>query len=273
MAATSDAPSDKPAVCRVIGIPLAITDYSRAVDQLRRWASKGDRAYIAGAAASHCVTTGRHDPEFGAALETFDMVTPDGMPLVWVMNRSLSEPLKDRVYGPTLMLRTLESVQNDPLSHAFVGGSQEMLDGLRAKLAERFPNLKIAFMYSPPFGPWPSAEDDQIVEKIKESGARYVWVGLGCPKQEFWLARNKHRLPAGVHVSVGAAFAFHAGRVKQAPLWMQKRGLEWLFRLVTEPGRLWKRYLVYNSLFIYYVARDAILGAPRPDQMAKAGAS
>src|SRR2546426_451773 len=119
-------------------------------------------------------------------------------------------------------------------------------------LAAAFPKLQIAGAYSPPFGEWSEAEDLKIVERIAQSRADFVWVGLGCPKQEFWIARNKARLPAAVYSAVGAAFAFHAGRVKQAPAWLQRIGMEWAFRLAAEPRRLWRRYLGYNSLFVFY---------------------
>ncbi len=258
MTATNE--ETQPPVCRVIGVPLAATDYAGAIELAKRWAGEADRPRLIEAAASHCVTTARHDPDFQRALDRFDLIVPDGMPLVWVMNRTLERPLKDRVYGPTLMLRCLEATQGEPWSHALVGGSDELLAELQQKLLQKFPALRIALAYSPPYGQWPAAEDEKIIELIRRSGAQFVWIGLGCPKQEFWLARNKDRLPQGVHFGVGAAFAFHAGRVRQAPAWMQKRGLEWLYRVLTEPGRLWRRYLVYNSLFIYYVIHDGLFG-------------
>ncbi len=118
--------------------------------------------------------------------------------------------------------------------------------------------MSVAGSYSPPFGNWDATEDQRILDRIKASGARFIWVGLGCPKQELWLARLKTRLPPAVYCAVGAAFAFHAGRVRQAPLWMQSAGLEWAFRFATEPRRLWKRYLLYNALFIYYLLREAL---------------
>ena len=121
----------------------------------------------------------------------------------------------------------------------------------------------IAGSYAPPFPPWPADEEDRIVARVRDSGARFVWVGLGCPRQELWISRNLDRLPAAVYFGIGAAFAFHAGRVRQAPAWLQRAGLEWTFRLVMEPRRLWRRYVVYNSLFVFYSVVDAWRGRRR----------
>lgn len=242
--------------CQVLGTPLAVTDYSGAVEQVREWAQRADAPYCVAAANTHVVTLGRTEPRFREALDRCDLILPDGMPLVWVMNRSLGEPLIDRVYGPTFMLRCLEATQGAPWKHLFIGGSEELLGALEAKLKERFPALQMAQSYSPPFGQWPADEDERIVAHIRESGAQFVWLGLGCPKQEYWIAKNKDRFPPGIYLAVGAAFAFHACRVKQAPLWIQRIGMEWLFRLLAEPRRLWRRYFVFNSLFLWYLARD-----------------
>jgi N-acetylglucosaminyldiphosphoundecaprenol N-acetyl-beta-D-mannosaminyltransferase len=157
------------------------------------------------------------------------------------------------------MLRCLEASAGNDGAHFLLGGSQELLDALQAALRAKFPRLQIAGVYAPPFGAWPTEEDARIIARIAASGARFVWVGLGCPKQEHWIARNKARLPAAVYCGVGAAFAFHAGRVRQAPAWVQNAGLEWLFRLLAEPRRLWRRYIVFNTLFLFYLAKDALI--------------
>ena len=240
----------------VLGAPLAVTDYAGAVAQALAWAAGAEAPRLIAAANTHLITLTRRDPAFGAAMQRFDLLLPDGMPLVWVMNRSLAEPLRDRVYGPTFMLRCLEATQGGPWSHLFIGGSEPMLDALRTRLLARFPALRIAGAYSPPFGEWSAEEHERILEIIRASSAQFVWIGLGCPKQELWLARHRGRLPARVYGAVGAAFAFHAGLVRQAPPWMQRAGLEWLFRLLAEPRRLWQRYLVFNTLFVWYLLRD-----------------
>jgi N-acetylglucosaminyldiphosphoundecaprenol N-acetyl-beta-D-mannosaminyltransferase len=237
-------------------------DYAKAVAITRIWAVS-DGVFAVEAANTHVVSLARHDSVFRAALEKFDLLLPDGMPLVWCMNRALppQKRLRDRVYGPTFMLRCLEATSQDPAAkHFLLGGPQSLLKDLSQALVRRMPGLQIAGFYAPPFGEWSEAEDAKIFRNIADSGARYVWVGLGCPKQEFWIAHNKERLPDGVYFAVGAAFAFHAGRVKQAPPWLQDHGLEWLYRVWSEPRRLAKRYLRYNSLFLFYLLRDSVFG-------------
>ena len=231
------------------------------MELVRARAAAADRPYLVAAANTHLITLARHDPEFGGAIEKFDLLLPDGMPLVWCMNRFSNAGMTDRVYGPTFMLRCLEGTGSE-FAHYLIGGSEELLETLQRKLREMFPGIRIAGAYSPPFGQWPEDEDERIIGRIAQSGAQFVWIGLGCPKQELWLARNKDRLPAAVYPAVGAAFAFHAGRVRQAPAWMQRLGLEWAFRLLAEPRRLWKRYVVYNSLFLIYLVTDWIKGEP-----------
>jgi N-acetylglucosaminyldiphosphoundecaprenol N-acetyl-beta-D-mannosaminyltransferase len=247
----------------VLGTALAATDYAGAVEQVKAWAAAHDRAYTVAATATHPIVTARRDPAFRAVLNSLDLVLPDGMPLIWMMNRSLAKPLRDRIYGPTFMMKCLEATAGEPWSHLFVGATEEILADLRTRLLARFPGLRIAGTYSPPFGAWGAEIDRHIVDLVRTSGAQFVWVALGSPKQETWLARMKPELPPATYFAVGAAFAFHAGRLAQAPAWMQRSGLEWLFRLVSEPRRLWKRYLVCNTLFIWYAARDGVFGKRR----------
>jgi N-acetylglucosaminyldiphosphoundecaprenol N-acetyl-beta-D-mannosaminyltransferase len=251
-------PPSAPHTCTVLGSPLAATDYMGAAALVLEWARRRDAVYAVEAANTHVVSLARHEPEFRSALEKFDLLLPDGMPLVWLMNRGADVRLDDRVYGPTYMLRTVEAAGAD-FSHFLLGGTDELLGVLQKKLTEKFSAIRIADVYAPPFGQWPEGEDERIIGRIAKSGASLVWIGLGCPKQEFWVARNKAKLPPAVYSTVGAAFAFHAGRVSQAPVWMQDRGLEWLYRLLAEPRRLWRRYLVYNSLFVFYLVKDAIV--------------
>jgi len=238
---------------QVLGIPLAAIDYAGAVALTRSWADQ-EAVHAVAAANTHVVALGRHEEAFGAALAQFDLIVPDGMPLIWVMNRQGAR-LRDRVYGPTLMLHGLAQ---PGVSHFLLGGSEQLLKKLTSELQTRFPNLIIAGSYSPPFGEWSEEENSRIFQKIAASGAKYIWVGLGCPKQERWIANQKSKLPPGVYFAIGAAFAFHAGLVSQAPLWIQKRGLEWIYRFAAEPRRLWKRYVVYNTLFLWYLFMDAL---------------
>jgi N-acetylglucosaminyldiphosphoundecaprenol N-acetyl-beta-D-mannosaminyltransferase len=244
----------------VIGLPVAVTDYAGAVRWILEHASLADKPYAVEAANTHVAALYRSDPAFHESLRKFDLITPDGMPLVWSVNAHLpaGEKLTDRVYGPTLMLETIGATNtpDSPHRHFLLGGKQSTLDKLGARFAADFPDAAIAGSHSPPFGEWPDDETDNIIRKISESGANLVWVGLGCPKQEHWIASNKHRLPPAVYFGIGAAFAFHAGEVKQAPALIQKSGLEWAYRLAMEPRRLFKRYFTYNSLFLYHTLRD-----------------
>ncbi|MBD2019678.1 WecB/TagA/CpsF family glycosyltransferase, partial [Leptolyngbya sp. FACHB-36] len=173
---------------------------------------------------------------------------PDGMPLVWGL-RWLGVPRQSRVYGPDLMLGLCQRAAREQIPIYLYGGAPAVLERLRSNLEEWFPGLAIAGTHAPPFRSLTPAEDAADIEQIRASGAAIVFVGLGCPKQERWMAQHHGRLPA-VMVGVGAAFDFHSGRVSQAPRWMMARGLEWLYRLLKEPQRLWRRYLIYNPAFI-----------------------
>ncbi|MFT4176275.1 MAG: WecB/TagA/CpsF family glycosyltransferase [Luteolibacter sp.] len=244
----------------VIGLPVAAATYRSAVDWILEHAAKRDRAYAVEAANTHVAALARSDAKFGETMAEFDLICPDGMPLVWAVNRRLPEEIKlrDRVYGPTLMLETLAATAEKApeFSHFLLGGKESTLAKLNATFSERFPDTKIAGTYSPPFGAWPDGENERIFQLIRESGANLIWVGLGCPKQEHWIAQHKSQLPPGVYFGVGAAFAFHAGEVRQAPAVLQRNGLEWAYRLAMEPKRLFKRYFTYNSLFLYHLVRD-----------------
>jgi N-acetylglucosaminyldiphosphoundecaprenol N-acetyl-beta-D-mannosaminyltransferase len=247
----------------VIGLPVAACTYASAVEWILGKASLADKPYAVEAANTHVAALARHDPEFGATMQKFDLITPDGMPLVWSLNARLphAEKLTARVYGPTLMLETIKATQDKPqFRHFLLGGNQSTLDKLTAKFSSDFPTATIAATHSPPFGEWPENETESIIAKIRASLANLVWVGLGCPKQEHWIARHKDRLPPGVYFGIGAAFAFHAGEVSQAPALLQKIGMEWAYRIAAEPRRLFKRYFTYNSLFLWYTLRDRMRG-------------
>ncbi|CAN5134452.1 WecB/TagA/CpsF family glycosyltransferase [soil metagenome] len=248
----------------VVGLPVAAVDYGQAVQATLDQARLATGAYLVEAANTHVVALARSDPAFGNAMARFDLILPDGMPLVWALNwRRREGRLSDRVYGPTLMLRCFAASEGDPeVRHFLLGGSQEQILALENNLSTRYPRALICGTYSPPFGEWPKSETSAIAERIKAAHANVVWVGLGCPKQEFWMAENKAFLPPAAYLGVGAAFAFHSGNVPQAPPFLQKCGLEWAYRLAREPRRLWKRYLVFNSLFLYYWIRQQLASSP-----------
>ena len=247
----------------VIGLPLAATDYAGAVAWILEHAVLADRAYAVEAANTHVAALARHDASFGETMRRFDLICPDGMPLVWALNTRLApgEKLTNRVYGPTLMLETLRATrERGEFRHFLLGSRESTLDHLTRSFAERFPGVTIAGTHAPPFGEWPADEFRRVCGKIRAARANLIWVGLGCPKQEHWIARHKDQLPPGVYFGIGAAFAFHAGEVKQAPSVLQRCGLEWAYRLAMEPRRLFKRYVTYNSLFLYYLLRERIAG-------------
>ena len=186
--------------------------------------------------------------EFRGVVNRADLVTPDGVPLVWTM-RLLGVQGQERVYGPDLTVCVAEAAAKSGVPVGFFGGTPEALKGIIRNLEARFPEMQVAYAFSPPFRPLNSDEDAEIVAKINASGARILFVGLGCPKQERWMAAHVGRVQA-VMLGVGAAFDFHAGTIRQAPHWMQRNGLEWLFRLLAEPKRLWKRYLINNPRYV-----------------------
>ena len=180
----------------------------------------------------------------------------DGMPVVWKLNRGLpaGERSAERVSGPDLMEALVRANAEYPgLRHFLLGGDEGTLETLASALKEKYPAFHLAGVHSPPFRSWTEEDRREMREAVASSGANVVWVGLGCPKQERWMAEQKELLPPAGYVGVGAAFAFHAGTVKRAPRWMQKNGLEWLYRIYREPGRLLKRYVKHNSLFVWYV--------------------
>lgn len=254
-------PPDSHARVSIFGTPVHVATYQSMVDLVHCWSEEPGVRTVA-AVNVHNITMAAEDAAHAANLKTFDAAVPDGMPLVWWINRFSPHRLKDRVYGPTLMLRCLDASQAWTASHFLMGSTPEILAQLQIKLRERFPKAKIAGAYSPPFGQWTAEENARILHAIRESGARLIWIGLGCPKQERWLAVNKSQLPPGVYFGVGAAFAMHAGMLRQAPAWMQRHGLEWIFRFIMEPRRLWERTFKYNSLFLWHTLKHALRKKP-----------
>jgi len=197
----------------------------------------------------HGVMTAQRNRFVRVLLNDADIATPDGMPIVWAL-RSFGVRHQKRVYGPQLMLTLCEQAMRYGHRIFLYGGREETLPDLRRRLMAQFPQLIIAGTYSPPFRPLTAEEDTSVIERILKSDADIVFVGIGTPKQERWMWEHRAKLPGAVMVGVGAAFDFHAGRVKQAPTWMQQSGLEWFFRLLMEPARLWKRYLLVTPLFL-----------------------
>jgi exopolysaccharide biosynthesis WecB/TagA/CpsF family protein len=236
------------------GIGISLATYASATRSIIA-AAQAHRPALVAATSVHGVTQGTIDPVFGRMLNDFDMLTPDGQPVRWVLNGLHGAALTDRVYGPTLMLQVCEAAAEQGLSVYLYGSRPEVLDRLVRRLRECLPRLRIAGTCAPPFRPLHPDEDAAQVADIIERGTDIVFVALGCPRQERWAYAHRNRLPMPL-VCVGAAFDFHAGTLRQAPVWMQARGLEWLFRLLTEPRRLFGRYATAIPLYAVLVARD-----------------
>jgi len=239
----------------ILDVSIKPINYLSATHQILIWAREGS-SRIVFAANVHMLMEAHDSPAYKKIINSADIVTPDGMPLVWMM-RVKGHPDQQRVYGPTLMLHVLESAARENIPVGFYGSSPQVLQSLLAKTQSRFPNLKIAYSFSPPFQEISQDEDAEIIKHINASSARILFVGLGCPKQEKWMADHRGRINA-VMLGVGAAFDFHAGIKSQAPAWMQNIGLEWLYRLATEPRRLWRRYLYHNPRFIILAILDLV---------------
>ena len=254
--AAAAAPPDDPAKVPILGIPLALTNYERTLDWIDDMVSARRRGYVS-AAAVHLVMVSQEDAATRDAVLGCSLAVPDGQPLVWAM-RSLGHDAS-RVYGPELMARYCErSAKTGTRMYLYGGRNQGSLVQLALNLRQSYPGVKIVGGYSPPFRELTEDESDRVIDDINACGADVVWVGIGQPKQEKWMANVRDRLETPVLIGVGAAFDFHAGLIPQAPDWMQRMGLEWLFRLGHEPRRLWRRYLRYNPRFISGFARQYV---------------
>lgn len=239
----------------VLGVPLALTDYDETLDWMDATIAHRRRGYVC-VAAVHTVMSSREDPELREAVLGADFTVPDGQPLVWAMN-ALGHQLPSRVYGPDLMERACDRAARTGVRMYLYGGrNQGALVQLALNLRTQHPGLQIVGGYSPPYRELSTEEEDVLAREVNRSKADIVWVGIGVPKQEKWMARMRDRLDAPVLCGVGAAFDFHAGLVPQAPQWMQRLSLEWAFRLAQEPRRLWRRYTRYNPRFVLGFGRQ-----------------
>lgn len=247
---------DNPHRVNILGVGISAINMGMALELLDDWIAHQESRYIC-ITPVHSVMDCQRDPELRRIQNASGMTTPDGMPLVW-LSRLCGYDYVDRVYGPDLILASCERSVEKGYRHFFYGGAEGVPEQLAANLQGRFPGLQVAGDYSPPFRPLTAGEDEEIMQMINQSTPDIVWVGLGSPKQERWIASHVDRLTAPVLIGVGAAFDFHTGRKPQAPHWMQRSGLEWLFRLLTEPRRLWKRYLINNPLFVMLILAQSL---------------
>ena len=243
----------------ILGLRVAAVDLSSSCRLVEGWVNRREHTYVC-VTNVHGVMESQRNPHLLKAQNSAGMVVPDGMPLVW-LSRIRGQRSVGRVYGPDLMLELCRRSAGKGYRHFFYGGSDGVAERLASRLMERFPHLRIVGTHCPPFRPLTAAETAQVRVKINRSRADFVWVGLGCPKQELWMADHRDHLDAPVLIGVGAAFDFHSGLKKQAPNWMQQAGLEWLFRLCSEPRRLAGRYLKNNPLFVLQILRQS-LGGP-----------
>jgi N-acetylglucosaminyldiphosphoundecaprenol N-acetyl-beta-D-mannosaminyltransferase len=232
----------------VLGVLVDATTYDEATAEVLA-AAREHRPFALTALAVHGVMTGVQDSAHEARLNSFDLVTPDGQPVRWALNSLYGAGLTDRVYGPTLTLEVLRGCAAEGLPVYLYGSTTETLDRLVPKLTELLPALKIAGAEPSKFRSAQPGEAEEIAERVRASGARVVLVGLGCPRQEIFAYAMRPLIDAPL-LAVGAAFDYHAGQLRKPPEWMQKRGLEWLWRLGLEPGRLWKRYLLLNPAYL-----------------------
>jgi N-acetylglucosaminyldiphosphoundecaprenol N-acetyl-beta-D-mannosaminyltransferase len=241
----------------LLGVRFALADYDGALRRIDEMVASGERGYFC-CTSVHGLVESDDDPGLAAALNGAELNLPDGMPIVWALNLlSDGKPLRDRVYGPTLMEKACERAAGSGQPIYLYGGHDEgALRELKTALRRRAPAIEIAGSWSPPHRELSAEEDREVAARINESGAAIVWCGISTPRQEKWVTRIRPLVSAPVIISVGAAFDFLAGRVSQAPSWMQRRGLEWAYRLSREPRRLGPRYLRSNPAFVAAVARQ-----------------
>jgi N-acetylglucosaminyldiphosphoundecaprenol N-acetyl-beta-D-mannosaminyltransferase len=232
----------------ILGVQVSAINMAQALDAIGDWIATRRREYVC-VTGVHGIMESRRDEGLARVHNAAGLVTPDGMPLVW-LSRWKGFRHVERVYGPDLMLALCDRSLASGYRHFFYGGRDEVVRRLIERLGRRFPGLRVAGSYAPPFRSLSPEEDARVVRLINDADPDIVWVGLSTPKQERWMAEHRGRLAAPALIGVGAAFDFHAGVKRQAPRWMQRSGLEWLFRLLSEPRRLWRRYLINNPAFV-----------------------
>jgi N-acetylglucosaminyldiphosphoundecaprenol N-acetyl-beta-D-mannosaminyltransferase len=245
----------RPERVNILGVGVSLINMDRALAEMERAVRERDPIYVC-VCTVHGVMESQRSNELRRIFNAAGMVTPDGMPLVWLAKGL--DPQVTRVYGPDLMLAELQRSTTTGHQHFLYGGGPGVAARLGAAMQARFPGLKVAGVLEPPFAPVDQLASAETAAAINSTGADIVWVGISQPKQERWMARMRPLLQAPVLIGVGAAFDFHSGTVRQAPRWMQRSGLEWLFRLGTEPRRLWRRYLIDNPWFVWALAMQRL---------------
>jgi N-acetylglucosaminyldiphosphoundecaprenol N-acetyl-beta-D-mannosaminyltransferase len=251
-----------PGKCRqvfsVLGVRVDAVQIPDVIAEIGEWILEQKKCQYVAVTGMHGVTEAQHDQQFKEILNSAGLVVPDGYPLVWLGRKKGFSHLARRVYGPELMATFCDQTAARGYRHFFYGGATGVAEDLAKQFEARYPGLVVVGTYAPPFRALTSEEDQAIIAMIEEARADIVWVGLSTPKQEKWMYEHRNTLNVPVLVGVGAAFDFHTGRSRQAPRWMREHGFEWLFRLYSEPRRLWRRYLLYGSEFIWLVALEAL---------------
>jgi N-acetylglucosaminyldiphosphoundecaprenol N-acetyl-beta-D-mannosaminyltransferase len=240
----------------VLGVPVSLINIETAVANILGYVKEKQERYICVRDVFGLMCAVK-DPEIMSINRNAAMVTPDGMPLVW-LSRWRSGFKTGRVAGADLVDALCRAGQETGLRHYFYGGKPGVAEVMIANLRKKYPKLTVAGLYSPPFRPLTAEEDQEATDRINQSGAQIVWVGISTPKQEFWMRDHAGRIKGATLIGVGAAFDFHSGAVARAPKWMQRAGLEWLHRLLSEPSRLWRRYLIVAPSFVFGAAREQL---------------
>lgn len=249
---------------RVVSLSPDVVDHDSAVERVAELVREGRGGYVCFSTV-HMVMESYDSPEFGGLVDAADMIVPDGMPIVW-MQRLQGEGRAARVRANDLMVLLCRYAEKNGLTLGFYGGKPEVIDAIQKRAASDFPELRIVYAFSPPFRPLTVDEDARITAEINAAAPDILFMGLGCPKQENWIAAHRDRLRA-VMLGVGASFDFFAGGVRESPAWIGRLGLEWLFRLAQEPKRLWRRYLILNPRFTILAALQLLTSStPKPDR-------
>lgn len=246
----------------VLAVRISAVSPERVVEQVLRMVEDREHGTI-NVCTVHTLLECVDNPALAAIVNGGTLAVPDGMPLVWLGRRACPQAGVQRCYGPDLMLAICGAGLERKLRHCLYGGSPPVLEALERNLTRKFPGLQVVERISPPFRDLTGAEAAETAERINRAAPDVVWVGLGTPKQDLWMGAFRSRLDAPVLIAVGAAFNFHAGMLDQAPRWMQRGGLEWLYRLLKEPRRLWRRYLIGNPRFLWLLWRQGRMGRQR----------
>jgi N-acetylglucosaminyldiphosphoundecaprenol N-acetyl-beta-D-mannosaminyltransferase len=241
----------------ILGVRVNAVQIPDVIARMEEWIAQRAQCRCIAVTGMHGIMEARHDPAFKEILNSSSLTVPDGMPLVWLA-RWKGYPLRRRVYGPDLMLAFCERTSGRGVRHFFYGGAPGVAEKLAEELTNRFPDIVVAGTYAPPFRALTCDEEQEIVANIAHAAPDVLWVGLSTPKQERWMQEYRRLLNVPVLVGVGAAFDIHSQGKKQAPGWMREHGLEWFFRLLQEPRRLWRRYVVYGTEFIFWIILETL---------------